>query len=139
MELKGTHKFAAPPQAVWDALHNSAVLQKCIPGVEEVTWQGESAIAARISGIGPLKGPYSGQVQVVEHTAPTHMKIALNRTSVSGTVTVDLTPDGTGTLLAYTANGNLSGALAMLDNPLTRPVVDGQIGQFFSRLGSQIS
>lgn len=139
MEIKGTHKFAAAPQAVWSALHNPTVLKNALPGVEEVSFEGDSAISARVSGIGPLKGPYSGTVQVVENSAPNHMKITLNRSSVSGSMTVDLAPDGTGTLLTYNAQGNLNGALAMLDNPLTRPLVDGQVGQFFSRLESQIS
>lgn len=138
MELTGTHTFAASPEAVWNALHNSDVLKNTIPGVESVAWQGESAITATISGIGPLKGPYSGTVQVAEHTAPSHLKIVRNGNSVSGSVTVDLAPNGSGTLLTYTAVGNLSGPLAIIDNPLTRPVIDSQIGQFFSRLESQI-
>ena len=139
MELKGTHKFAASPDAVWNALHNSALLQKCVPGVEEVAWQGENAIAIKISGIGPIKGPFGGQAQVVEHTAPNHMKVSVSRASVNGAVTVDLAPDGSGTLLTYNANGNVSGPLAIVDNPLTRPLVDSQINGFFSRLESQIS
>lgn len=139
MELKGSHKFAVAPQAVWNALHDSSVLKKCVPGVEEVAWQGEDAIAVKVGSIGPLKGPYAGQAQVVEHTAPSHLKVAVNRASVSGSVTVDLTPDGAGTLLTYNASGNVSGPLAIVDNPLTRPLVDGQINGFFSRLESQIS
>jgi len=139
MELKGTHKFAVAPQVVWDALHNPTILKNCIPGIEEIAWQGENAINARISGIGPMKGPYGGTVTVLEHTAPSHLKIGLSRTSVSGNLSVDLAPDGAGTLLAYTAQGTLNGAFAMLDNPLTRPLIDGQIGQFFSKLDAQIS
>lgn len=139
MELTGTHTFAASPEAVWNALHNSEVLKNTIPGVESVTWQGESAVTATISGIGPIKGPFSGTVQVEEHTAPSRLKIVRNGNSVKGALTVDLTPSGSGTLLTYGATGNLSGPLAMLDNPLTRPVIDSQINQFFTRLESQIS
>lgn len=139
MELTGTHTFAASPDAVWTALHNSEVLKNTIPGVESVAWQGESAVTATVSGIGPIKGPYSGTVQVAEHTAPNHFKIVRNGNSVSGSLTVDLAPNGSGTLLTYSATGNLGGPLAILDNPLTRPVIDSQIGQFFSRLDSQIS
>ncbi len=135
MELKGTHKVTVAPQVVWDALHNPTILKNCIPGIEEIAWQGEHAINARISGIGPMKGPYGGTVTVLEHTAPSHLKIGLSRTSVSGNLSVDLAPDGAGTLLSYTAQGTL----AMLDNPLTRPLIDGQIGQFFSKLDAQIS
>lgn len=140
MELKGTHKFAAPPQVVWNALHDSTVLKNCIPGAEEVAWRGEDAIAFMISGVGPLKGPFSGQVQVVEHTAPSHFKATVERTAISGSLAVDLAPDGSGTLLTYNAAGNVSGALgALVDNPLTRPLIDGQISGFFKKLETQIS
>jgi uncharacterized protein len=138
MELTGTHTFAASPEAVWNALHNSEVLKNTIPGVESVAWQGESAVTATISGIGPIKGPYSGTVQVAEHTAPSHLKIVRNGNSISGALTVDLAPNGSGTLLTYGATGNLGGPFALLDNPLTRPVIDSQINQFFTRLESQI-
>lgn len=138
MEIKGTHSFAAAPQVVWDALHNSQVLKNAVPGVESVTWQGENAINATISGIGPIKGPYSGTVNVTEHTAPSHMKIERNGGQASGSLVVDLAPNGSGTMLSYVANASLSGALAMLDNPLTRPLIDNQIGQFFSKLESQL-
>ncbi len=139
MELTGTHTFAASPQAVWNALHNPDVLKSALPGVENVAWQGDSAVSATISGIGPLKGPYSGSVQVAESVAPSLLKLVRNGNSVSGSLTVQLAPNGAGTLLTYSAVANLGGPLAMLDNPLTRPVIDGQIGQVFSRLESHIS
>jgi carbon monoxide dehydrogenase subunit G len=138
MELKGTHKFAAPPQAVWSALHNEDVLVHCVPGADTVTWQGENAVTVMVSGIGPLKGPFGGTVQVAESAAPTHMKFDVSRRQVNGSMTVDLAPDAGGTLLAYTVVANLSGALAAADNPLTRPILDGQVGKFFSCLESQI-
>lgn len=139
MEIKGTHKFTAAPQTVWNALHDGAVLAKCIPGAEEVAWRGENAVFARVNvGLGPVKGTYAGEAQVTEHTAPTHMQVGINRASADGTLTVDLAPDGAGTLLSYSANARLSGALAAADNPLTRPFVDQVINQIFSRLEQQI-
>lgn len=141
MELNGTHKFAAPPQAVWDALHNGAILKNAIPGADEVAWQGNSAIAFRGSiGAGPVNlGTVAVQAQVVENSAPNHLKIAINRTSASGTVTIDLAPDGAGTLLRYVANAQLSGPAAVADNFAMRPVIDGVLNRVFSSLDSQIS
>lgn len=137
MELTGTRKFAAPPQRVWDALHNGAVLKACIPGAEEVAWQGDSAIAFR--GSVPVVNRSVGvEVQVVEQTAPSHMKVAGSKAGNNGVVTIDLAPDGAGTLLTYNANAQLTGAAAMMDNFATRPMVDGAINKFFTTLESQI-
>jgi len=134
MELNGTHKFAVPPQAVWNALHDANVLKNSIPGAENVAWQGDAAFTMT-GGVGPFKGTLTAQV--VEQTPPSHMKFAVTRASANGTLTVDLASDGAGTMATYAANieagGALGPALAM-----AKPIISGQIGQFFSRLDSQL-
>jgi carbon monoxide dehydrogenase subunit G len=141
MELNGSRKFAAAPQAVWNALHNGTILKNCIPGAEEVAWQGDSAVLYRGSvGAGPINlGAVTVQAQVVEQANPSHMKIAINRSVASGTVTIDLAPDGNGTVLTYSAQAQLSGPAAAMDNFATRPIVDGVINQIFAKLETQIS
>jgi carbon monoxide dehydrogenase subunit G len=115
MELNGTQKFSAPPQAVWDALHNDGMLKNAAPAAESISWQGANAVTVA-GGVGPIKGTLTAQV--VEQSAPTHMKLAVNRTQIAGALTVDLAPDGSGTVLTYagsiTANGALSAGLAMV-------------------------
>lgn len=144
MELKGTHRFNASPQAVWDALHNSATLQKCVPGAQEISWQGENTVHAFFTvGIGPFAG--HGVIldaQVTEHTAPSHLKLAVDRHgshgSAEGGITIDLRPDGAGTVLEYGGAVSLGGPAALLDNPLSRPLVNAQLGHFFTNLEQQI-
>ncbi len=139
MELSGTHRFAASRQVVWDALHNSTVLQRSIPGAEEVAWQSESAIRARVHlGIGPINGTYGGQVDVQEHTAPGHLKVALKRSIIDATAAFDLTDDGSGTLATYTGTATLSGGLAVLDNAIGRQLAQGALGQFFKNFEQAI-
>jgi carbon monoxide dehydrogenase subunit G len=132
MELSGTHRFAASRQVVWDALHNSAILQRCIPGAEEVAWQGESAVRARVKlGLGPISGTYGGQVDVLEHTPPSHIKVALKRSIIDATATIDLTDDGTGTLATYAGSATLGSGLSALDNVIGRQMAQGALSQFF--------
>lgn len=143
MEINGTQSFSSSPQAVWDALHNSALLQQCVPGAQEVSWQGDSAIATRVSlGIGPFRGEGTVQAQVAEQQAPSHLKLVINRqgahNTAQGALTVDLAPEGAGTRVAYGASATLGGPIAVLDNPLSRPVVDHFIGEFFSNLKKQV-
>ena len=143
MENNGTQSFSSSPQAVWDALHNGALLQQCIPGAEEVSWQGDSAVSARVSvGIGPFRGAGTVQAQVAEQQAPSHLKLVFNRqgahNSAQGALTVDLAPEGAGTRVTYGASATLGGPIAVLDNPLSRPLVDHAIGEFFSNLKKHV-
>lgn len=143
MELKGTQEFSASPQAVWDALHNADVLKQAIAGAEEVRWDaGVLAVRANV-GIGPVKGTYGAEAQETESSAPSHMKLSFNRkganNTIAGDATIDLAPNGAGTTVTYAVNANLGGPIAALDNPLTRPLVDKGIGNFFSSLAQKVS
>jgi carbon monoxide dehydrogenase subunit G len=136
MELRGTHTFAsASPQQVWNALHDSNMLKACLPGVDNVEWQGDNAIAFA-GGIGPFK--LAGWAQVSEQTPPSHMKITANRASGSAAVTVDLAPSGAGTLLSYAGTAEGSGAVGA-GLAMARPLIEGQLNSFFSKLEGQIA
>ncbi|MGO8948074.1 MAG: CoxG family protein [Ktedonobacterales bacterium] len=134
MEIKGTHKFAASPQAVWDALHNSTILQNCLPSGNSAQWQGTEAIAATV-GIGPIKG--STLAKVTQQTAPSHMKIEANGGGVAASLTVDLTADGMGTVANYNAVAE-GGAAAGAGLAIAKPAIDSGINSFFTKLESQI-
>ncbi len=134
MEIKGTHKFAASPQAVWDALHDSSVLQNCMPSGNSAQWQGTDAIAATV-GIGPIKG--STIARVTQQTPPNHMKVEANGGGVAASLTVDLAADGAGTVINYTAVAE-GGAAAGAGLAIAKPAIDSGINGFFSKLEAQI-
>lgn len=139
MEISGTHKFAANRQAVWDALHNSAVLQSSIPGAEEVAWQSDGTILARVHiGVGPINGTYGGRLQVVEQTAPSHIKLAINRNAIQAEANIELADDGAGTALTYQGTAQLHGALAVADNIIGKQMAQGALGQFFKNFEQRI-
>lgn len=139
MEIKGTQRFAAPPDAVWVALHDAGKLQQSIPGAQEVTWLSSNVLKI-LAGIdvGPLKGNGEVRAHIHEATPPSHLVVNViaegRRLSANALLTIDLTADGAGTALTYTGNASLGGAALALDTPVTRPVVNHVVAQFFSRL-----
>jgi len=138
MDINGSHRFAAAPQQVWDALHNAAVLQGCIPGAQQVSWQGDSALS--ITGgisLGPVNRSGTVPVQVGEQRAPSHLKFTISRATVTATATVDLAPDGGGTAVTYNAHADIGGAMGAAA-ALVKPFVEGQLRQFFSCLDSKL-
>ena len=134
MEIKGAHKFAASPQAVWDALHDSTILQNCLPAGNSAQWQGSDAISATV-GIGPIKG--STVAKVTQQTPPSHMKIEANGGGVAASLTVDLVADGAGTVANYNALAE-GGVAAGAGLAIAKPAIDSGINHFFSKLESQI-
>jgi carbon monoxide dehydrogenase subunit G len=137
MDLKGSQKFNANPQAVWDALHNATLLKGVMPGVTELEWQGDNAVAIAGSlDLGPIKQAIRGTISVPESNPPSHMKLSIARSGISADANIDLAPDGAGTLLNYEAHANLSGALAAAE--IAKPIVQSQLNGFFSRLSEKV-
>jgi uncharacterized protein len=144
MELSGKRTLNGGPDRLWAAIHNADVLRECIPGAEEVTFLDPTTVKVRLNvGIGPFKGHGSVRIQFAEETAPTHVKLVVNRSgehnSAQGALTVDLAPAGAGTELQFAGSATLGGPIAVLDNPLTRPLVDSGVSDFFQRLDQRAS
>lgn len=135
MDLKGTHTFAtASPQAVWDALHNSATLQAAAPAADSVQWQGDNALAIA-GGIGPFKG--SLVANVAQQNPPNMLQLAANRGGVNGLVTLNLAPQGGGTQLTYDANIEASGGMGLALGAV-KPLLENQLNTFLNNLDKQI-
>jgi carbon monoxide dehydrogenase subunit G len=136
MELKGTHTFAtASPQAVWDALHNSATLKAAASAAESVQWQGDNALAVT-GGIGPFKGTLVANV--TQQNPPNTMQLSASRAGINGTVNVSLTPQGAGTLLTYDANIEAGGGIGLALGA-AKGLIEGQLNGFLDNLDKQIS
>ena len=138
MDIDGTHRFNASPQNVWGALHDGALLQGCIPGVQQISWQGDSAIRVTASiAIGPVNQTATVDVRVTEQQPPAHIRLEAKTPYVSASATVDLAPDGTGTVLSYNAHADVGGPLAAAA-VLVKPFVESQLRQVFACLDGKI-
>ncbi len=135
MDINGTQRFTASPQQVWDALHNSAMLQSCAPGGATIAWANNNLV---ITGAVPVINR-TGMitVQVSDEQAPSHMRLGVTRAGVNATAEISLAPDGSGTTLTYSAHADLSGAFAAA-GMIVKPMADSQLKQLFSCLASKV-
>jgi uncharacterized protein len=142
MNIEGTHKIGAPQDRVFAALIDPAILQKCIPGCEQMEKTGENQYHAKLTvGVGPVKGVFSANVSLEDITAPTHYKLVVEGKGqpgfVKGTGTLDLTSDGEGTSIRYTGDVRVGGLLASVGQRLIQATSDMLAGRFFSCLESE--
>jgi uncharacterized protein len=142
MNIEGTHKIGAPQDRVFAALIDPAILQKCIPGCEQMEKTGENQYHAKLTvGVGPVKGVFSANVSLEDITAPTHYKLVVEGKGqpgfVKGTGTLDLTADGEGTSIRYTGDVRVGGLLASVGQRLIQATSDMLAGRFFSCLESE--
>src|SRR5215469_13740916 len=138
MKVVGDAAAHGSVEAVWDALHETAVLARAIPGCErfEVTGPGLAEFVAT-TALPAIGGTYAGKLTIVEQQRPSLLRLTASATGDQGTITADVTvslgdgagtgPGGTtpldppgsaATLVSYEANGTVTGPIAAVGTRL---------------------
>jgi uncharacterized protein len=139
MKIEGTQKIAVPRERVFAALTDPAVLQKCIPGCEQMEKTGENQYNAKLTaGVGPIKGVFMATISLADIAAPSHYKLVVEGKGqpgfVKGTGELNLSEDGDGTLIQYTGEVNVGGLLASVGQRMIQGAANMMAGRFFSTL-----
>ena len=117
MRLEGTHLFAAPRQAVWDALMDPAVLASALPGGEQLELAGENQYRAVMNvKVGPVQGRFDGKIELLDIVAPKRYVMRVDGQGAPGFVNgagqLHVDEEEGGTLLTYAGDVNVGGRIA---------------------------
>src|SRR5258708_18895240 len=110
-KMGGTHRVPAPGDRVFAGLIDPAVLQKCIPGCEQMQKTGENQFSAKLTaGVGPIKGIFTATVSLEDIKAPEHYKLVLEGKGqpgfVKGSGELNLKEDAGETSIEYAGDVN---------------------------------
>jgi carbon monoxide dehydrogenase subunit G len=142
LKIEGTHKIAAPRERVFAALTDPGVLQKCIPGCEQLEKTRENQYSARLAaGVGPVKGVFTAAVSLQDITAPAHYKLVVEGKGqpgfVKGSGELNLQDDGGATLIEYTGEFNVGGLIASVGQRMLQATANLLAGRFFKSLEAE--
>ncbi|MBK8045725.1 MAG: carbon monoxide dehydrogenase subunit G [Anaerolineales bacterium] len=117
MQLEGTHLFAAPPQVVWEALMDPAVLAGALPGGEQLEMVGPDAYRAVMNvKVGPVQGRFDGSIVVSDIVPVESYKMKVDGQGAPGFLTGEgslMLEDVDGsTLLRYSGDVQVGGRIA---------------------------
>jgi len=145
MQLKGDVIIKAPRKKVWDFLTDPNQLAQCVPGVEKVEeieklkkYRGVVSV-----GLGSVKARFNGEVDILELNEPNFAKLKAHGKATGSTadaiseMTMSDAPDNS-TLVAWTADINVSGQLASLVSRLMIPVSQKLAGVFYDEVKKRI-
>jgi carbon monoxide dehydrogenase subunit G len=132
MDFQGSHKFAAPPQKVWDALLNASALKESIPGAKDVSVSG-STITVTADIPLPGIGTKSGTLNIVNQNPPSSATLNGGVGPVKANIVLNLAADGAGTNLDY--NIQVDGVPGI---PGLSGIAKGQIDKFFTNLEAKV-
>jgi uncharacterized protein len=145
MDFTGRYVIDAVPQRVWDGLNDPAILKACIPGCEQMEKTGPTdfVATARLK-IGPLSATFKGKVTLSELDPPSRCKISGEGQGgvagfAKGDAEVVLTPQGTETLLTYSAKASVGGKLAQIGQRLIDGAAKQIADDFFKRFAAALA
>jgi hypothetical protein len=144
VNLDGSAVLHGSPDDVWTALTDPAVLARTIPGCLALERVGEDSYRMDVSvGVGAVKGTYAGEVHLTDQERPRsyvmHASGAGAPGQVRATVTIELAPDGDGTVLTYSADAVVGGPVAGVGQRMITGVAKRMAAQFFTAVDAELT
>lgn len=141
MELSGEQHIRASREVVWDALNDTEVLRRSIPGCQSLERLPDDRMQAVVEiKIGPIGARFTGMVTLSDQVAPESYTISGE--GVGGTVgnarggaKVRLSEVDSGTLLSYAVDAQVGGRLAQLGGPIIDATARQLASKFFRQFG----
>ncbi|MCH8022100.1 carbon monoxide dehydrogenase subunit G [candidate division KSB1 bacterium] len=117
MKLEGNYAFKAPRQVIWELLLDPQVIAKIIPGCDELKAVGEDEYESKLTiGIAAVKGVYTSKISLSDKNPPESFRIKMQgkgaRGFLNGDIAIRLEEQGDHTLLHYSAENQIGGAIA---------------------------
>lgn len=145
MELQDEITIPVSRDKVYEALNDVAVLKACIPGCEELEWEGENDLVAKVTlKVGPVKAKFGGRVTLDPSKAPGAFSLSGEGDGgiagfAKGGADVELVEDGQQTILRYTAKAEIGGKLAQLGGRLITSTAKKLSKMFFEKFEKVMS
>ncbi len=145
MELNDEVRIPAKLEYVYNCLNDLEVLQKCIPGCEELLESEDGSLSARVVlKIGPIKAKFKGKVLLDLSSGPTKYSLSGEGDGgvagfAKGGADVELAQDGNETILKYIAKSEVKGKIAQLGSRLIISTAKKLSKSFFENFKNHIS
>jgi carbon monoxide dehydrogenase subunit G len=144
MEIKGEYQIDASREAVWDALNDPEMLQKCIPGCESLEQVGENEFKAKVmAAIGPVRARFDTHLTLENLNPPESYTLAgESKAGMAGfgrgSAEVRLQENDSGTLLTYNADFKVGGKLAQVGSRLVMGATKKTADDFFGTFSREL-
>ena len=139
MKLAARYAIGAPPDRVFAALTDPAILQRCIPGCEELAPDGANQFRARVKvGVAGLKGVYTGRAELRYLDPPESFTLVVDGKGTPGfvraTAAIRCEAEASGTRVDCDAEVQVGGLIAAVGSRLIEAAARQQMDAFFKQL-----
>ena len=144
MKLAGSYKLNIKKEIVWQALNDTNILKRCIPGCESFEKESDTIFNVTATNqIGPMNATFSGKINLTNiQKNQSYTLSGEGQSSVgfaNGSADVILSEENKSTTLNYEVNVNVGGKIAQLGSRLIDGVAKKMTDYFFGRFADIIS
>lgn len=145
MNFKQAYHISTSRAAVWQALNDTEVLAKTIPGCRKIVWISDANLEAEIAvNLGIAKPAFKGDLLLSNvDPAVSYTLTGRGRGGIfgraEGAADIVLSDEGEGTRLAFSAHGSATGQVAKLGASLLGAQAEKLIDGFFARFGKAMN
>jgi uncharacterized protein len=139
MKIEGTQEVRAACERVYEVLLDPEVLMRCIPGCEKLEQTGENSFSATLrTGVGSIKGVFTGQVRLEDMQPPSHYRMVIEGKGqpgfIKGAGNLDLEEVDDFTLVKYEGDAQIGGTLASVGQRMVQAAAKMMAAQFFAAI-----
>ena len=144
MKLAGSYKLNIKKEIVWQALNDTNILKRCIPGCESFEKESDTIFNVTATNqIGPMNATFSGKINLTNiQKNQSYTLSGEGQSSVgfaNGEADVILSEKNELTTLNYEVNVNVGGKIAQLGSRLIDGVAKKMTDYFFGRFADIVS
>ena len=144
MKLAGSYKLNIKKEIVWQALNDTNILKRCIPGCESFEKESDTIFNVTATNqIGPMNATFSGKINLTNiQKNQSYTLSGEGQSSVgfaNGSADIILSEENESTTLNYEVNVNVGGKIAQLGSRLIDGVAKRMVDYFFGRFADIIS
>ena len=136
MQLRYSHAFSYPREIVWELIQDERVLQHAIPGCKSFSRMEDGSYEVEMGvSVGPVKGVFSGQVQIANRDKPRYYQLLVKGKGLPGeidaTAHMHIEEADQGAVLNCQMEVMVTGVLASVGQRVMGGVAKLVLGQFF--------
>lgn len=143
MKINGSHKFKATSKQVYNAILDPRALQSCIPDCTSVTYLDSDRIRADFAiNLPGMSGTFGLIIHIAGRQEPDKLTLQVQQQgkigSIDATSEIDIADEAGGALLTYNATADLTGAVAIANNPIGQGLTKSMLKAFFEKLDKEL-
>ena len=141
--LEGSVSISATPEKTYAALSDPQFMISTIPDLQSSRIIDQNHFEAKIKvGISVVKGTVDMKFHLMDQEGRKHAKLVGEGSGAGSKMhiesTLDLSPEGVGTKMAWSADADLSGLMAGIGSQILKGQSEKQVSQIFSNIKSKL-